>query len=218
MSMAGQSLKPIGPWLVGQVVGYVERQPKYCTLGGDWYVVATEPKHENLAKGEIADAGLVPYLPMVTRFEKHGRGGLRLMTRPMFPSYILVRCAAIADHWNKITSARGVRRLLGLDGQPKPIHDGELEVIRLHEAEYAEQETERLRLEQAAAKARLGGKSGLIWHFSPGDRARIKNGPFAGFNAQLKSAVDSRDRIRALISIFGGVSHAELSAFDIEAL
>lgn len=203
---------------IGQIVGYVERPAKFCAVDGDWFVVNTESRQEELAKGEIAEAGLVTYLPTAVRMENRGNGGgLRPMIRPVFSSYLFVKCPAVADYWHRIASARGVRRLLGLDGTPKPIRFGEVEVIRLYEADCADKEHKRLEKEQAAARARAGGKSGIIWDFSPGDRIRITNGPFAAFYAQLQSAVDGHDRIKALITAFGGVSHVQLSAFDIES-
>jgi transcription antitermination factor NusG len=76
----------------------------------------------------------------------------------------------------------------------------------------------RVLCEEAAAVAMAGGKSGIVWHFSEGDRVRIKNGPFAAFYAELQSAVDPHDRIKAFLSLFGRVSLVELSAFDIESL
>jgi transcription antitermination factor NusG len=203
---------------IGQIVGYVERPAKFCTVDGDWFVVNTESRQEELAKGEIAQSGLVTYLPMAVRMEKHGRGGLRLVARPVFPSYLFVRCPMTDDVWNRLTTTRGVRGLLGCDMKPKPINIGEVEVIRLYETECADKERKRLDKEQAAARARAGGKSGIVWDFAPGDRVRITNGPFASFFAQLQTAVDDHDRIRALMDIFGSVTPMQLSAFDIESL
>jgi transcriptional antiterminator NusG len=127
---------------------------------------------------------------------------------------MLVKCTL--DQHQLVRSARGVRRFLGNDGHPQTVDDDRLEVIRLVEAEKANDERLRAIAEHAAAKARAGGRSGIVWHFAQGDQIRIKTGPFAGFYAELTDAVDVHDRIRAFVSLFGRQSLVELSAFEIE--
>lgn len=212
-------LKPIGPYLIGQVVGYVElksNQHSRCLVGGSWYVISLEPHQGRLATAELAQAGLVPYLPLSYGPERHGRGQVRSGARPMFGPYMFVKCED--QHWGLVTRTRGVRRILGFEGRPESVPEGKIEVVRLQEALSFDHETERLRREAVVAGARERGKSGIVWQFSAGDVVRITSGPFAEFNAQLSEAVDSHDRIRAVVSLFGRESPVELSAFQIAAL
>lgn len=202
---------------VGQVVGYIEKPKLACVVKGFWYGVCTEYRQEKLAVGDIAAAGLVVFWPRVPHIQRHGRGKERSVLRSMFPGYMLVKCDPTWDHWGWVTSARGVKRLLGIDG-PQKIPDEAIEVIRLHETEEAERETERLALEAARKRAQEKGRSGVVWDFAPDERVRIKHGPFKGFYAQLTTAVDVHDRVKALLSLFGGRSEAEISAFDLEPL
>jgi transcription antitermination factor NusG len=185
-----------------------------CKSAGQWYVVSIEHQQEDLAKHEVACRGMVAYLPVAPKRERHGRGSHRTAWRPLLGLYMFVRC--MPAQWGLVTAARGVRRFLGVNGSPQAIDDGHIEVIRLVEAEKAEAERDREALEDAAARARANGRSGIIWQFSQGDRVRIKTGPFAGLYAQLTAAVDVHDRIKALVSILGGPSPIELSAFDVE--
>ncbi len=209
----GNRLMPISDALGG----LVQQQDVSCSVSGDWFAVNTEPKHETLAREEIADHGVVVYLPLFTRQERHGKGRMRTVSRPMFPGYLFARCELNDRNYHAIKSARGVHRLLG-NGRPHYIDPGALEVVRLKEAEFAEKEARRVAIEEAARIAKEGGKSGIIWHFTAGDRVRIKTGPFASFYAELDSAVDSHDRLKALVHIFGRKVPTDLSAFDIEAL
>jgi transcriptional antiterminator RfaH len=167
---------------------------------GSWYAVNTEPRHEQLARGEIGQIGIgvLVYLPMDCKAENGGRAK-RVLARPMFASYLFVRCLALAEMWERVKAARGVRRFLGC-GHPVPISQGVIEAVRLVETERAETAAHR--------------PSGIVWDFKPEDRVRIKAGPFAGLYAELESSVDKHDRIRALFGVLGRV---ELSAFDIEA-
>ncbi len=192
----------------------VSDESKICSTTGQWYVVSIEHQQGNLAKGEIAARGMVPYLPMVPQSERHGRGMDRVMWRPMLGLYMFVQC--MAAQWPMVMAARGVRRFIGRNGRPEPIDEQSIEVVRLVEAERTEAERQRVELEVAKAKARANGRSGIIWQFAEGDRVRIKNGPFAGFYADLTAAVDVHDRIRAFVSLFGAKPIVELSAFDIE--
>jgi len=204
-------LKPLGPAFESMM----DQQPEpMCRVDGNWYVVSVEMRQFDRMKHEVAIRGPVPYLPMEPRRERHGRGRMRTVYRPLLGPYMLVRC--LPYEWSGIMAARGVRRFLGSNGEPVAIGNAEVEVIRLFEAEKEEEERQRSVMDDVAARAREGGRSGIIWHFSEGDRVRIKNGPFAGFYAALEAAVDVHDRVRALIDIFGRESPTELSAFDIE--
>jgi len=196
----GDRLIPLAGHL-GELVADPQLQ---CRVEGNWFAVCTEPRQQKLASQSIAEAGLPAYLPMISKVESHGRGRERTVERPMFGQYLFVRCRPIADDWNKVTSARGVQRLLATtgNGQPLPLRDGELEVIRLHEAE----------------ASTLMGRTKLVWHFSPGDVVRIKDGPFAAFYAQLESAVDEHGRIKALVDIFARSTPVEFDATQLEAL
>ena len=196
-------LQYIEPYMRGQIVGYVDRPKLCCSSGGEWYAVNTKPRQEGLARGEIALIGFAVYLPIIMMRENGGRKKPRMVERPMFGSYLFVCCQSNAELWGRIRAARGVHRLLGDKEHPMPIAEGAIEAIRLHEAE--------------AAQAQPRRKSGIIWHFSAEESVRIKSGPFMGFYARLKSAVDKHDRVRALLQMFGRDSLVELSAHEIEA-
>lgn len=185
-----------------------------CTVGGEWYVVSIEHQQEDLARSEVAGRGMVPYLPLIPRRERHGRGSQRTVWRPMLGLYMFVKC--LPRQWSDITHSRGVRRLLGNNGHPQSIDGRCLDVVRLIESEEAESEQARVVVEESVAKARANGRSGIAWDFAAGDRALIKKGPFAGFYADLTTAVDVHDRIKAFVSLFGRQSLVELSAFEIE--
>lgn len=185
-----------------------------CEVAGNWYVVIVEHQQESRARSEMAARGLVPYFPVTPRRERHGRGATRTAWRPMLGPYAFVRC--MPCQWSLVCGARGVRRFLGQEGVPQSIDGHCLDVIRLIEAEDAETERVRALMEAAASAARAKGRSGIVWDYSDGERVRIKNGPFSGFYAHLRAAVDVHDRIRAVMDIFGHESPVELSAFDIE--
>ena len=209
-----QPLKPIGSHLAE----LVEAERQQCVSDGNWYVASYEAREQKRIVGEIAERGLVPYIALVPRRERHGRGAERTVYRSMFGLYMFVKCAPTPAHWNLVMCTRGIRRLLGKDGKPKPIEERKMQGIMYVVMLEEEKEADRVAKEAAAAKARARGKSGLVWDFSPEQRVKIKKGPCAGFVAELQTAVDAHDRIRAQLALFGGPRVVELSAFDIEAL
>ena len=178
-----------------------------CRAGGQWYALTAAGRQHKRARDELAALGYVPYLPMEVVKQSRGRGSFRVLEQPMFGPYFFVRCPGTPACWVEVATARGVGRIVRTQGErPRPVPDGKIEVIRAYEA--------KLRSLDDAPRTH----SGIVWHFSAGDMVRIKTGPFADFYAQLKTAVDSRDRIRAAIDIFGRSSVLEMSAFDIEAV
>jgi transcriptional antiterminator NusG len=213
--IVGRSLKPLAPSL-GDLVSEPDNQ---CTVIGDWYVVNVEPRCEDMVREGIHGAGLVPFFPMVPTEQRHGRGKMRLVERPVFPGYGFVRGMRNDVAWHKVTSTRGVHRVLAnINGLPMPVTEREIETIKLYVTTRIEAIDEARKLVELAELAKRGGKSGIIWHFSEGDRVRIKEGPFAAFYAELESAVDEHDRIKALVHLFGRKTSVVLSAFQIEAL
>jgi transcription termination/antitermination protein NusG len=181
-----------------------------CSVAGSWHPIIAEPKQQERAVKEIAAHGLPAYCPMIWIAEKPRRGEVRASAKPMFGSYIFARCEDRDENWHKVTSARGVQRVLKTAaGRMGTIHDDAMAIIRAREAETARVfEEQRRRL----------GLTGIIWDFEPGELARVSSGPFAGFNAELTSAVDEQGRIAALVNLFGRRVKTSFHASDLEKL
>ena len=178
-----------------------------CRADGQWYALTATGRQHKRARDELAALGYVPYLPVNVVEQSHGRGNFRQIEQPMFGPYFFVRCPGTPICWIEVASARGVGRIVRTRGEcPRPVPDGQIEVIRACEA--------KLRALDDMARTR----SGIVWHFSAGDMVRIKSGPFADFHARLETAIDHRDRIKAAIDIFGRASSLEMSAFDVETV
>lgn len=195
-------LRPIAPF-IGKFAGFEQesRRASVAPGAGDWFVARTEPRRERLASESVSEIGLSVYMPIALERVPAGRRP-RMVERPMFPDYLFIYCLPTAEHWHMICVARGIAEILG--GQkPVSIKEAAIEAIRLFEAKAAER----------AGKPR---RSGAVWHYSKGDVVRITSGPFSGFYAQLTSAVNHHDRVRALVDIFKRSAETELSAFDLQ--
>jgi transcription antitermination factor NusG len=139
-----------------------------CSVDGVWHVVVAEPKQQERAVKEIGANGLPAYCPMFYKAEKPRRGDVREVKKPMFGSYIFAKCTDTNSNFHKITSARGVQRLLrSADGRMGSIHDDAMIIIRNREAISAREFEEQ--------KYRYG-LTGMLWDFTPGEITRVSTG------------------------------------------
>lgn len=165
---------------------------------GSWFVLRCHGNSERLAAAGLIARRFNVYLPVVWIKERAGRVHQE-RERPMFSTYLFIRCLPHAGHWNRVRNVAGVQCFLG-DGPPEPMPPTAIDAVRRAEAEFA-------------TKA---GKKSLRWQFEIGDDIRVIDGPFASFYGQLVSAVDDRGRIMALIDIFGRKTRAEFDADQLE--
>src|SRR5712664_2691735 len=122
-----------------------------------WYAAYTRAQHEKRVAAELGMREVEHFLPLYSsvRRWKDRRVQLEL---PLFPGYVFVRIAVGARL--RVLEVPGVVRLVGFNGQPYPLSDGEIESLR---------------------KGIMNG-SRIEPHpyLSVGSRVRIKSGPLAG--------------------------------------
>jgi transcriptional antiterminator NusG len=178
-----------------------------CLAAGRWHVAQTEPRREQLALHAVVAAGLVAYLPRCFERVRAGRRE-RVVEKPLFPAYLFVKCLPQPEHWQLVFTAPGIAHMLGMQ-RPTCLPDDAIDAVRLAEAQRAERDAKR---------RTRPVRSGIVWHFTPGDVVRVTEGPFAGFHAQLTTAVDPHDRVRALLTMLGRPSTIELPAHHVAVL
>lgn len=101
-----------------------------------WYIVLTEPSQEVTTVWRLHEHGHELYVPIIRVRVMTGRTGrkghkvTRLIPRPMFPGYGLIRRTGISDI-NDLLKVRGVRQLLRDQGEPIVLpHEAVLAVFR----------------------------------------------------------------------------------------
>jgi len=139
------------------------------------------------------------------------RSGVMLMRPcivPLFPGYIFVRINLAADDWRRIRDAAGVGGLVTEGNIPVEISDALVASI-----------------EAAEVDGVVPGKTPASLIFKPGERVRVKDGPFAAFNAEIERApdytigdVDGETRIKVLVNAFGRPTPVDLAIGQIEKL
>ena len=139
-----------------------------------WYAAYTSANHEKRIAEQLRISEMEHFLPLY-RSERHWKDRTVSLELPLFPGYIFVRMA-LSDRL-RVLRVPGVARLIGFNGTPASLTDGEIESL----------------------KKGLGfGK-----HVEPhpflciGRRVRVKSGPLGGIEGIL---VRRKSRARFVIA------------------
>jgi len=179
----------------------------------EWYALRTRAKGEREALRQLERAGFEAYLPQyrIERFNRRLRVR-RTLTLCHFPRYLFVLMERLEDT-SKVLACTPVLELLpGRPHPPQPVPARDVLALRDAEARQLFDDTDaarRLRGETtrnslAAMKKRLSGKT-----------VRVAAGPFTSFAGTVE-AVESLDRLKVLLDLFGRPTPVELRAEQVE--
>jgi transcriptional antiterminator RfaH len=145
-----------------------------------WYLIHTKPRQEKCALDNLLRQGYECYLPTLPT-EKIRQGLLKLADEPLFPRYLFIRLGRddSAKSWSPIRSTTGVSRLVSFGTEPARVDNTLIDQLRAHEASC-----------QTAPALR----------FTPGDRVRLTEAPFAGIEGIYQMAEGER-RVMVLIEL-----------------
>lgn len=177
-----------------------------------WHLFAVAPQYESAVSGHLValkiDGVYTPMMRvMVPVYSRQPLSGKRILTgrkhvhRPMFPGYMFVRFDYEAE-WAKIRSripSDRARTIDHTDGRPYVIHNDFMKALHAKEQEL------------------LAVKADKPHTFKAGQQIRVLEGPFADLVGQIER-LDSGDRIRALLELFGRPTPVSLAAHEIEAM
>lgn len=177
-----------------------------------WYILSVCPQYENAVSGHLValkvDGVYSPMMrvlvPVYSRQPLTGRRfltGRKHVHRPLFPGYLFVRLDYEAE-WPKIRAripSDRARTIDHPDGRPYVIHKEFM--VALHQRE----------------QELLAVKPKKAHNFKAGQRVRVLAAPFADFIGKIER-LDTGDRIRALLDLFGRPTPVTLQAHEIEAV
>lgn len=149
-----------------------------------------KPKKEELARVNLERQGYATYLPMMrTPRRKMGRRVVRV--EPMFPRYLFIHLDAETDNWAPIRSTLGVVSLVRFGMFPAPVPDELIRTLR--------------------ARDDASGVQDIPLHsFQEGDRVRIEEGPFMGYEG-IFLAKTSEERVLILLDVVGKSAKAKIN-------
>jgi transcriptional antiterminator RfaH len=156
-----------------------------------WYLVHSKPRQEVTAKENLERQGYHIYLPLLrTPRRRMGRRVIRI--EPMFPRYFFIHLNTATDNWAPIRSTIGVSTLVRFGTTPTPVPDDLVETLRERDD--------------------ASGVQDIPLHeFQPGQKVRIEEGPFMGYEG-IFLAKTSQERVMVLLDIVGRTARARVDA------
>lgn len=150
------------------------------TLGRDWFIIHSKPKQEFDAEKHLRALGIDVYLPLYARKVKRDRVRVERIA-PLFSGYLFARFD-VCGSYQKVRYSHGVKSVLGRGETLWTLADEKVQDIRSRESGGLVV----LRPRQA--------------QFSPGDRIRIDEGDFEGWEGIFREELPDRERAMILLT------------------
>ena len=171
-----------------------------------WYVVGAHSNVENRAKlgleERIKKNGMEDYFGEVLvpseNVEEVRSGVKKTLQKKCFPGYILVEMAMNEETWQLVKGTPKVTGFVGNAKKPLPIRKSEVERLK--------------NLSAPDAKPRL------LVEFAEGETIKVIEGPFANFNGVIEEVKSEKQKLRAMVSIFGRSTPVELDYSQVEKI
>lgn len=144
-----------------------------------WFAVCTNAKQEDRAYNNLHAWGVECFNPKIKEYRRNQFTGVATqMPKPLFPRYIFARFS-VTRSLHKISFTRGVQRVVSFDEKPTPIDD---EVIALLQA-----------------RVDTDGFMRIGEPLKPGDKVRVKSGPWKALVGVVEREHKSNERIMILL-------------------
>jgi transcriptional antiterminator NusG len=179
---------------------------------GQWFVIHSYAGYENKVKSNlesrIASMNMEErifevVIPMEDVIEfKNGKK--QVVSKKVFPGYLLVRMELDDDSWYVVRNTPGVTGFVGLGARPTPLSRKEVENILQVKAENGDGTPTRKTRPQMA--------------FDIGETVRVREGPFADFSGSIAEINEERLKVRVLVNIFGRETPVELDFAQVAKL
>lgn len=173
-----------------------------------WYVVHAYSGFEKSVQRALAErvnrAGMQDQfgqilVPVEEVVEVKG-GQKSTSERKFFPGYVLVEMEMNDESWHLVKSTPKVTGFVGgTSTRPTPISDKEVEKIMQQMQEGVDRPRPKVL-------------------FETGEVVRVKDGPFADFNASVEDVNYTKNKLRVSVSIFGRATPVELDFAQVEKL
>jgi len=168
-----------------------------------WYAVQSYSGHENKVQrliqfkideepGEEVESKDIQQVLVPTQDVAEIRDGKRIMvTRRMYPGYVLVKMILNERTQHVISNVQGVIKFVGSGSEPQPLHDEEINKI--------------LGIEDVG-----GGAVAEEVPFQPGQVVEVTAGPFTDFSGTVQEVYADKGKAKVEVSLFGRPTSVEL--------
>jgi transcriptional antiterminator RfaH len=158
-----------------------------------WYLAYTKPRQERIALDNLQRQGYECFLPLLKK-EVKKQGVMKIVEEPLFPRYLFVRVSkTMGAGFGPLRSTVGMNSLISFNGAPAVIDDSLIEAIKARQAS-VEVSVQDL--------------------FKHGDKVRIVDGAFAGYEA-IFEAKDGEGRVLLLLDF---LSKKRVLSFKLDVI
>jgi transcriptional antiterminator NusG len=179
---------------------------------GQWFVIHSYAGYENKVKSNlesrIASMNMEErifevVIPMedVVEFKN---GKKQVVSKKVFPGYLLVRMDLDDDSWYVVRNTPGVTGFVGLGARPTPLTRREVENI--------------LQVAVAVDGEATTKKSRPRTEYDVGESVRVREGPFADFSGTIAEINEDQLKLKVLVNIFGRETPVELDFAQVAKL
>jgi len=188
--------------------------------GAKWYVAHTYSGYENKVKANIEatvqsrnmeDVILEVVVPMYD-VEETKNGERKIVSKKIFPSYVLVNMYMTDESWYVVRNTRGVTGFVGPASKPVPLTDKELAGLGIKTAAQASSS------EEAVAPAPEPKPPVQTIDVKVGDPILITDGSFSGNEGTVEEINMDRHKIKASIFMFNTQTIIELDFSQIKKI
>ncbi|MEG2938237.1 MAG: transcription termination/antitermination protein NusG [Vagococcus sp.] len=167
-----------------------------------WYVVHTYSGYENKVKANIEKVvenrnlqNLIHdiQVPMEEQVELKEDGKQKVTLKKLFPGYVMIRMIMTDDSWYVVRNTRGVTGFVGPASKPVPLTEEEVESMGIMEKI-------------------------IELNFEVGDNVIIVSGPLKDCVASIQEIDKEKNRLSALVNMFGRETPTELDFNQIKVI
>jgi len=184
-------------------------EPEAPSMAGmDWYILKVQSNREDSTsealKRRIMLQGMEKWFgevivpkEQVTDFKG---GKKRVVSRKLYPGYILVQMALNDETWFLVRETGGIGDFTGSAGRPSPMLPQDVAKL-LHKKEETTDDAPKLKI-----------------NFKKGDRVKINEGTFENFEGEVEQIDEANGRVTVMLSIFGRSTPVDIEYWHIETV
>ena len=145
-----------------------------------WYVLHSKPRKEDFLLDQLRLSGFESYCPFLRVSTVNPRAR---KIRPYFPGYVFLQVDLGKNKASSLHWMPGATGFVSFDGIPARVPDGLIPILRQRVDE-------------------INASGGELFHdLKQGDRVRIVEGPFAGYEAMFDARLPGTERVRVLLNL-----------------
>jgi transcriptional antiterminator NusG len=184
-------------------------EPEAPSMAGmEWYILKVQSNREDSTaealKRRIMLQGMEKWFgevvvpkEQVTDFKG---GKKRVVSRKLYPGYILVQMALNDETWFLVRETGGIGDFTGSAGRPSPMLPQDVAKL-LHKKEEETTDSPKLKI-----------------NFKKGDRVKINEGTFENFEGEVEQIDEANGRVTVMLSIFGRSTPVDIEYWHIETV